>query len=149
MTDLSKVLPHKKPMILLDDILQIDLENKFVQTCFKVCDKNIFFDKNLNGIPSLCGIEFMAQTIGCYAYYAQNLSEPKMGFLLGTRLFNNLVDVFEKDETYTVKAKEAYCDNEISAFDCSIYDKLEKEIASATINVYQSENNMEQFRLNE
>ncbi len=136
-------------MILLDDILEVDLDNKFVKTIFKVDEKNLFFDKNLDGIPSLCGIEFMAQTIGCYAFYAKKMNEPKIGFLLGTRLFNNLIEVFKNDETYVVKAKEAYYDNEISAFECSIYDKSEKEVASATINVYQSENDEELLKFNE
>lgn len=65
MTDIAEILPHKPPMLLLDDIVEIDLNKKYVKTSFKVTDKNIFFDKSVNGIPSICGIEFMAQTIGC------------------------------------------------------------------------------------
>ena len=45
MTDLSKVLPHKNPMILLDDIIEVDLENKFVKTNFYVDNKKKFYDK--------------------------------------------------------------------------------------------------------
>jgi len=148
MTDLSKVLPHAKPMILIDDILEVDLANKYIKTCFTVTDKNIFFDKKINGIPSLCGVEFMAQTIGCYAFYAKKMEEPKIGFLLGTRLFNNTIEVFNNGETYTVKATESYYDNEIAALDCFIYDKLGNEVASATINVYQSEDDMEILKFN-
>ncbi len=150
MTDLSKVLPHKKPMILLDDIIEVDLENKFVKTNFYVDNKKKFYDKTLKGIPSICGIEFMAQTIGCYAFYSKKEKEPRIGFLLGSRLYNNSIDLFKENETYTVKAVEAYYDNDISAFDCFIYDKLEEEVASATINVYQSDDdtNMEFIGLN-
>lgn len=150
MTDLSKVLPHKNPMILLDDIIEVDLENKFVKTNFYVDNKKKFYDKTLKGIPSICGIEFMAQTIGCYAFYSKKEKEPQIGFLLGSRLYNNSIDLFKENETYTVKAVEAYYDNDISAFDCFIYDKLEEEVASATINVYQSDDdtNMEFIGLN-
>mgnify|MGYP002521133283 FL=1 len=150
MTDLSKVLPHNKPMILLDDIIKVDLENKYVTTYFHVDDKKMFYDKTLKGIPSICGIEFMAQTIGCYAFYAKKEETPRIGFLLGSRLYNNSIDLFKAGETYTVKAVEAYYDNEISAFDCFIYDKLEEEVASATINVYQSDDdkNMEFIGIN-
>ncbi len=150
MTDLSKVLPHKNPMILLDDIIEVDLENKFVKTNFYVDNKKKFYDKTLKGIPSICGIEFMAQTIGCYAFYSKKEKEPRIGFLLGSRLYNNSIDLFKENETYTVKAVEAYYDNDISAFDCFIYDKLEEEVASATINVYQSDDdtNMEFIGLN-
>ena len=150
MTDLSKVLLHKNPMILLDDIIEVDLENKFVKTNFYVDNKKKFYDKTLKGIPSICGIEFMAQTIGCYAFYSKKEKEPRIGFLLGSRLYNNSIDLFKENETYTVKAVEAYYDNDISAFDCFIYDKLEEEVASATINVYQSDDdtNMEFIGLN-
>ena len=150
MTDLSKVLPHKNPMILLDDIIEVDLENKFLKTNFYVDNKKKFYDKTLKGIPSICGIEFMAQTIGCYAFYSKKEKEPRIGFLLGSRLYNNSIDLFKENETYTVKAVEAYYDNDISAFDCFIYDKLEEEVASATINVYQSDDdtNMEFIGLN-
>ena len=150
MTDLSKVLPHKNPMILLDDIIEVDLENKFVKTNFYVDNKKKFYNKTLKGIPSICGIEFMAQTIGCYAFYSKKEKEPRIGFLLGSRLYNNSIDLFKENETYTVKAVEAYYDNDISAFDCFIYDKLEEEVASATINVYQSDDdtNMEFVGLN-
>ena len=150
MTDLSKVLPHKNPMILLDDIIEVDLENKYVSTYFHVNYKKKFYDKTLKGIPSICGIEFMAQTIGCYAFYSKKEKEPRIGFLLGSRLYNNSIDLFKENDTYTVKAVEAYYDNDISAFDCFIYDKLEEEVASATINVYQSDDdtNMEFIGLN-
>ena len=92
----------------------------------------------------------MAQTIGCYAFYSKKEKEPRIGFLLGSRLYNNSIDLFKENETYTVKAVEAYYDNDISAFDCFIYDKLEEEVASATINVYQSDDdtNMEFIGLN-
>ena len=39
MTDLSKVLPHKNPMILLDDIIEVDLENKKLTLLESVVEK--------------------------------------------------------------------------------------------------------------
>lgn len=143
MTDIAEILPHKPPMLLLDDIVEIDLNKKYVKTSFKVTDKNIFFDKSVNGIPSICGIEFMAQTIGCYAYFANGEKEPKIGFLLGSRLFNNLTEVFELGDVFTVTAEEIYFDEGISAFGCSIFDKFGREIASASINVFQNGKNTE------
>lgn len=61
--DLEKILPHKAPMILLDDILDIDIENNSLTSTFKVYPEKVFFEKD-KGINSLAGIEFMAQTIG-------------------------------------------------------------------------------------
>lgn len=138
--NLSEILPHKPPMILLDDIVEIDLKNQTLISKFNIYPEKIFFDRNINGINSLSGIEFMAQTIGCYAYFKNKCKHPKPGLLLGTRLYNNLVDYFENGKTYTVKVSEIFTDEEIVVFDCLIYDENKNEIASATINAYQGEN---------
>ena len=65
--DLAKILPHDKPMILIDELLEVDLENYFVKASVTISEDKIFFNKEINGISPLAGIEFMAQTIGCYA----------------------------------------------------------------------------------
>ena len=45
--DLSKILPHDKPMILIDDILEIDMKNQFVKTSVKIHENKIFFVTNM------------------------------------------------------------------------------------------------------
>ena len=40
--DLEKILPHKEPMILLDDILDIDIENNSLTSTFKVYPEKVF-----------------------------------------------------------------------------------------------------------
>lgn len=136
--DLSKILPHDKPMILIDELLEVSLENQFAKTSVTIAKDKIFFDKSINGISPLAGIEFMAQTIGCYAYYKAGETIPKIGFLLGTRLYENKLEKFENNETYTVTAKEVYGDNELVSFECLIYNK-DKEVARATVNAFQPE----------
>lgn len=136
MYDLTKILPHKPPMILLDDILEIDIENNKLTSMFKIYPQKVFYEKD-KGINTLVGIEFMAQTIGCYAYFKNNCKDPKPGLLLGTRLFNNKIGYFKEGEEYKVTVYEIFTDNEIVAFDCIIYDNENEEIASATINAYQ------------
>ncbi len=136
--DLTKILPHKPPMILLDDIIEVDLEKNTLTSIFKIYPQKIFFEAE-KGINSLVGIEFMAQTIGCFSFFKSGGKEPKPGLLLGTRLYNNKTDYFEENKTYTVKVSEVFTDNEIVVFDCLIYDNG-NEIASATINAYQGKN---------
>ncbi len=137
--DLSKILPHDKPMILIDDILEIDMKNQFVKTSVKIHENKIFFDKEINGMSPLAGIEFMAQTIGCYAYYKAGQTIPKIGFLLGTRLYENSLEKFENGKTYTITAKELYGDDELVSFECLIYND-NKEVAKATVNAFQPQN---------
>ncbi len=143
--DLSKILPHKPPMILLDDILDVNLEENTLTAQFNIYPEKVFYDKALGGINSLVGIEFMAQAIGCYAYFASRCEDPNPGLLLGTRLYNNLIDCFKNEESYTVKVHKVFGDDEIVVFDCLIYDNNSEEIASATINAYQGKNIEELF----
>lgn len=147
--DLSKILPHNPPMILIDDILNYDLTQKTLTAIVKITEDKLFFDKSKNGISSLVGIEFMAQTIGCYAYFRNNCKPLKLGFLLGSRLFNNALDVFKNGENYKIKVNEIFTDNQIVVFDCIMYDMHGEEIASATINVYQTDNVQEFSNKNE
>ncbi len=135
-------LPHSAPMVLIDEVLNVDMKNQIVKTSVKIHDDKIFFNKEINGISPLVGIEFMAQTIGCYAYYKAGKTIPKIGFLLGTRQYENKLEKFENGKTYIITAREIYGDNELVSFDCLIYNEGEDEnsenyIAKATINAFQ------------
>lgn len=136
---LAKILPHDAPMILIDKLVDVNIEEKNIIAEVTIKNSMVFYDEGLQGVSSLCGIEFMAQTIGCYAYYKRKEGEPKIGFLLGTRLYNNGIEVFKLGKTYTIKAHEIFGDDGIISFECSIYDSEQEECASATLNVYQND----------
>ena len=57
---------------------------------------------------------------------------------LGTRLYNNAIKTFEYGKTYYILVKEVFV-AEIYSFECFIYNEENEEVASATINVYQNE----------
>ena len=78
----------------------------------------------------------MAQTIGCYSYYKNGEKIPEIGFLLGTRLYENNLEKFENGKTYIMTAQEIYTDNELVSFECLIYNE-NKEVAKATVNAFQ------------
>lgn len=138
MYNLSEILPHKAPMILIDDILDVNIDEHTLVSEFRIYPEKVFYEKG-RGVNSLVGIEFMAQTIACYSYFKSGYQEPKPGLLLGARLYNNKTEYFEDGKKYQVKVHEVFTDNEIVAFDCLIYDNG-NEIASATINAYQGGN---------
>lgn len=137
--DLEKILPHNHPMILIDDIKEINIDERYLIAEVTIKEDKIFFDKSINGVPYLSGIEYMAQTIGCYAFYRAQRTEPKLGFLLGTRSYKNNIEKFENGKTYSIKVSEIYGDSELVSFDCLIYNE-EEECARAVINAYQPEN---------
>ena len=138
----ASCLPHSTPMVLIDEVLNVDMKNQIVKTSVKIHDNKIFFNKEINGISPLVGIEFMAQTIGCYAYFKAGKTIPKIGFLLGTRQYENSLEKFENGKTYIITAREIYGDNELVSFECLIYNEGEDEnpenyVAKATINAFQ------------
>lgn len=134
--DLNKILPHNYPMILIDDLISVDMENRSVKASVHIDENKIFFDREIKGIDALVGIEYMAQCIGCYAYFRNGEQEPKIGFLLGTRSYEISIEKFELGQTYFIEAKEVFTDNELVSFECFIYNG-DMECAKATINVYQ------------
>lgn len=137
--DLEKILPHNHPMILIDDIVEMNIDEKNLVAKVIINEDKLFFDKTLNGVPYLTGIEFMSQTIGCYAYFRAQRTEPKLGFLLGTRSYKSNIEKFENGRTYSIKVSEIYGDSELVSFDCLIYNE-DEECARAVINAYQPEN---------
>lgn len=138
----SQCLPHSEPMVLIDKLIDVDMKKQIVKTFVTIHKDKIFFDKDINGVSPLVGIEFMAQTIGCYAFYKAKMSIPKIGFLLGARLYENSLEKFENGKTYIITAREVYGDSELVSFECLIYNEGEdgdesKYIAKATINAFQ------------
>lgn len=136
---LETILPHNPPMILLDELVEVNPEEKYVIANVTIKEDMIFYNTEIKGVSPVVGIEFMAQTIGCYAYYKNNQEEPMIGFLLGTRLYNNALEIFKLGEKYTIKAIEIFGNNGIVSFECFIYNSEKEECASATLNVYQSD----------
>ncbi len=134
--DLEKILPHNHPMILIDDIVEVNLKEQYIISKVTINEDNMFFEKELNGVSYITGIEYMAQTIGCYAYLKRGHEEAKIGFLLGTRSYKSDIDRFENGKTYYIKAKEIFGDNQLVSFECLIYNDNE-ECAKAMVNVYQ------------
>ncbi|MGN0006222.1 MAG: hypothetical protein ACI37Z_09685 [Candidatus Gastranaerophilaceae bacterium] len=136
----QQMLPHGSSMILLDEVIDYDFEKNYLISKVKIHEKMPFFDKKINGINPIIGMEFMAQTIGCFSFLKNNITKPKLGFLLGSRLYNNAIKSFENEKEYYIKVKEIFTDNQICSFDCQIFDNKDEEVACATINAYQPKN---------
>lgn len=137
--NLENILPHNHPMILIDKLEEVNMEEGYVCASTTITPDKIFFDNTLDGIDSYVGIEFMAQTLACFSYFKFNQKSPKIGFLLGTRSYKCSLEKFETGKTYLIKAKELYSDSELVSFECFIYNNGEV-VANATVNAYQPDN---------
>ncbi len=141
---MEQLVPHGHPMILIDTATSAS--DSQLTASVTICSDCLFFDSNLDGIPSWVGMEMMAQTIAAYAGY-QNLKngQPvKKGFLLGTRKYQCDVPVFLNHQTLVITAEKLYQEeNGLGSFKCLI-ELNGDTIATANINVFSPED-IDQF----
>ena len=98
---LEKILPHKKPMILIDNIIDYNFSENWLRSFTKIEEDSLFYDKSNEGVSSLIGIEYMAQTIGCYAFLKAKQKKPKgkvstPAFCFCRAFFCNLYNLYER-----------------------------------------------------
>lgn len=138
------VVPHAKPMALLDNIIEWDtLSNTHSLTADVTIRPDSMFCQN-NAVPSWVGMEYMAQAIAALAgIRAREAGEPvKIGFLVGTRRFTCDCPQFEVGTRLRVYIEEELQgDNGLGVFACTLSsdesDSLApKTLARANLNVY-------------
>ena len=133
---IEAVLPHARPMILLDDIIGYDRESLTAGLRIR---PRIAFYRPGRGVPAHIGLEWMAQTCGAFAgVKARDAGEQvQVGLLLGTRNFTADLAWFVNGDRLTVTATQMFNDAQIGSFECSIC-RLgdEKPVAKAQLTVF-------------
>lgn len=93
--ELSKLIPHKGKMFIIDRISSVDWQNWKIESETKITEDFMFFDKNAGGVPDYACFEMAAQTIS--ALTGINMREtnlpPEMGMILSV---SNLHFDFDK-----------------------------------------------------
>lgn len=142
MTDIEKLLPHRKPMIVLSDIESIDIKNGTLTARIDIKETDILFDAYLRGVPTYSAVEYMAQAIGCFVghYDLSQNKKPGIGFVLGSRKLEVFEPVLMLGNTYFIDVKALFVDDDIASFDCLIYTQEKQKIATAILNAYRPKN---------
>ncbi len=130
-------LPHKSPMVFLEDVF--DVQENSCLCGVNINDRGIlkpFYEDST--LDTLFGIEMMAQCVGVWAGYYQNIdkSQIKLGMLIG---INNIAinkSYFENEIYHKVFAKLVMIENSFACFDCLIEAK-DEVLMKATINSFQ------------
>jgi len=134
----AKFVLHRKPMLLLDSL--VDIEPGRAVCEWRVLNSDEFFVPGC-GVPAYFGIEYMAQSIAVYAGARARVNGflPPLGFLLGTRHFQANIDFFELDLTYSLVCKELIRDAEgMGSYDCSIKHQ-DISVAEARLTVFEKQ----------
>jgi len=133
-TPIAQLLPHRPPMILLDEVVAWDGVSLVAAVTIRA--DTLFLEPD--GVPAHIGIEYMAQTCGAFAG-AQALAagQPvRIGFLLGTRRYTAHRPWYRIGERLTITASLVYADVEMGNFDVRI-EVAGALAATAQLNVYQ------------
>jgi predicted hotdog family 3-hydroxylacyl-ACP dehydratase len=136
MPDIRTLVPHSGPMVLLDRVVTADEDSLCAEVTIRA--DSLFCEAD--GIGAWVGIEYMAQTIGAYVGYIATLrNEPvRIGFLLGIRRYECSRPLFPLGSLLRVHAKRLWqSGNGLGSFECLICDDTERQLASATVTVFQ------------
>ena len=131
------VLPHARPMILIDHLIGYDEESLTAEVRVR---PGMPFYRPGRGVPAHIGFEWMAQTCGAFigarARDAGGL--VRVGLVLGTRNFMANLAWFVDGDCLTVTATQMFNDEQIGAFACRIA-RLgdEKPVAKAQLTVFR------------
>ena len=115
-------IPHKGKMLLIDEIENIDFENKTITAFATINEDNIFYETD--GVPSYIFIEYVAQSCAAYNSYNQiqnNNEKEKIGFILNIKSANCYKDKVASGETIYIKAKETLRDSNIAYYDGEVF----------------------------
>lgn len=139
MYPIEQIVKHRKPMLLIDKLINFDEESARVSVAIN--ENSLFYSEQIRGVPCHIGIEYMAQCVAAYAGAndCHNNIEIRIGFLLGSRKYNPKVEFFEVGQSLIVSAERIIKDDAgLSVFECTIYNNEETQLlAEARINVYQ------------
>ena len=127
---LLDLIPHEKPMSLLDEVVTVGDGELLAKVTLHT--DSVFAAPE--GVPALVGIEYMAQAVAAFAgHRALKAGEQvRLGFLVGNTGF------FPVENTLWVHVKElVQGDNGLAVFACCI--RSESVCVSANLNVFQPE----------
>jgi predicted hotdog family 3-hydroxylacyl-ACP dehydratase len=130
---IGELLPHGPAMTLVDRLESYTPARSVIAAL--VDERCVFFDKT--GVPAWAGIEYMSQAVAAHAGYEARLrgEPPAVGFVLGTRVYESLVDEFPSGCKLTIGVEPQTADGGFGAFLCTI--EIEHVIARAVVNVYR------------
>jgi predicted hotdog family 3-hydroxylacyl-ACP dehydratase len=134
---IEDLLPHARPMILLDDVIEIGKDT--LSAALTIRPGVPFFEAG-RGVAAHVAIEWMAQTCGAYVGITSlKAGEPvRLGFLLGTRDFEATAPWFLEGERLNVTVTLAYMEAEMGAFDCVVTRAPGgEEVAKARLTLYR------------
>lgn len=151
MTELSELLPHKAPMILISGYEEPTADDS-VTAHVDVSERSPFFEPSLGGVPGCVALEYMAQTMALLVGLDRRRRglAPAVGFVLGSRRMEVSAPVFRNGARYSVRAACAYRDDGgFGSFDCEMLDAAGASVARGTLTAFQPDGELTPEKIKE
>jgi predicted hotdog family 3-hydroxylacyl-ACP dehydratase len=131
---LVDVVPHRPPMLLLDEVVAWDRER--VECRVVLRDDSPFVEGGR--VASTLAIEYMAQCIAVFVgLEAHQRGEPiSVGYLVGAREIVLPPDGFRVGDVLAVEAVPIWGGETLGSFQCKV-DRVGEVVASGALNVYR------------
>ena len=132
---IESLLPHARPMILLDRAVERQADGLVAELEIR---PGLPFYRDGQGIAAHIALEWMAQSCGAHvgATAVDRGEAVRVGFLLGTRNFESAVDWFVPGQVVRVAVRLVYHEGETAVFDCAV-EYAGTHLAQAQLTVYQ------------
>ena len=133
---IEKLVRHRAPMLLLD---RVEDDGQLTTTCgLTIRDDSTFVENG--AVPSCVALEYMAQCAAVYAGLrgARKGRPARVGYLIGARDVEFLVDEFRVGERIRVVVSQVWGDDELGQFKARV-ESNGRRVAGALLNVYQGD----------
>ena len=121
--DLLPLLPHRGKLFLLSRVTAHNVAENTICTEYDVTRNCIFYDAELEGIPTWAGFEFMAQSIAALTSIRQlslDLPPPPPGVILSVSAFSSAQAVLPLGCVVQTKVHEDYRADDLSRYNCEL-----------------------------
>lgn len=124
--ELDSLIPHSKKMLLLSRVISWDLETSTIVTEYDITKDCIFYDEELDGIPSYAGFEIMAQGISVLGSIRRitdkNNEPPKSGVVLSITGYKADREVLKCGTTIRMKVSEDFSSDNVFKYSCMLFE---------------------------
>jgi predicted hotdog family 3-hydroxylacyl-ACP dehydratase len=131
---LTDLLPHRPPMLWLDELISHDEQHSRCRVTVRA-DHPFFRDGELDVSVS---IEWMAQTVGALVGLRDVAlgQPPRIGYLIAVPEATFEIHAFALGDTLEIEATRIWGDDLLASFTCQVY-RQGKSVARAQLSVYR------------